>query len=133
MRAGRIEELVAFSLAREFKLEVYRLVDSTTGTRRDFKFEDQIRDAASGVERALNEGFHRKLDTEFVHFIRYALGSLGEAKGHIEDGIHRGHFVEADCRAAFSLANRCKAVTTALLSSLRLAIERERMKKKRKR
>ena len=126
MWAKRIEDLIAFQLANEFKREVYRLVGASPGARTDFKFKDQITHAAAGIERTLNEGYHRRLNTEFAQYIRYALGSLGETKGHLKDGIDRGHLVEADCHEAFKLARRCEDVTTRLLSKIQRSIEQDR-------
>lgn len=34
------------------------------------------------------------------------------------DGIHRGHFTEAECEAALTLANRCAAATMNVYKSL---------------
>jgi four helix bundle protein len=126
MWARRIEDLVAFQLANEFKREVYRLIDSSPGATRDFKFKDQTSDAAAGIERALNEGFHRRLDTEFVHFLRYALASLAEAKGHVRDGVDRRYFLAEGCRPALALAQRCEDVTNELFKKVQLSIEKKR-------
>ena len=131
MWAKRIEDLVAFQLANEFKREVYRLINSSRGALRDFKFKDQTWDSAAGPERALNEGFHRGLDSEFVHFIRYALASLAEAKGHVLDGIDRGYVVAEECRPPLSLVKRCVDVTTALFNKVQRSNERKKRERRR--
>lgn len=80
MGVERVEELVAYQFASEFKLEVYRLIDQSVGARRDFKFKAQLQDAASGMEATIVEGFGRRHAAEFAVFLRYALASLAEAR-----------------------------------------------------
>ena len=126
MWAKRIEDLAAFQLGNEFKLEVYRLIDGSPTAQRDFKFRDQIRHAAAGIERNLNEGFPRRLETEFATFIRYGLASLAEAKGHVRDGIDRRYFSETDCRDALALARRCEDVCSALYRRIQQSIDAKR-------
>lgn len=96
MGFGRLEDVVAHQFAEEFKLEVYGLIDASPGARGDFKFRNQLRDAASGISAAVAEGFGRQHPPEFVTFLRYALASLAEAKTHLKDGIDRGYFAATD-------------------------------------
>jgi four helix bundle protein len=131
---GRLEDIVAHQFAEEFKLEVYALINTSPGARRDFKFNDQLRRAASGIGPAIAEGFGREKASEFVTFLRYALASLAEAGTHLKDGIDRGHFAEADCRLAFTWARRCRPVLRNLLASQqRLAAADKAAKSRRRR
>jgi hypothetical protein len=57
MGFSRLEDIVAHQFAEEFKLEVYTLINASPGARRDFKFNDQLRRAASGIGPAIAEGF----------------------------------------------------------------------------
>ena len=118
MGVQRVEQLVAFRLAVEFKREVYRLVRTSCDAVRDFKFKDQTFDAAAGIERSLNEGFGRRSAAEFSLFIGYSLGSLNEAVGHVRDGVDRGYFLVADCQDAFTLGRRCGDAMRKLDDSL---------------
>jgi four helix bundle protein len=119
MGVGSVDDLIAFQLAVEFKREVYRIVESSEPARADFRFTSQLFEAASGVEAVLDEGFNRNVSGEFAQFIRYALGSLAEARRRLRDGIHRKYFTEEDCRDAFSLGQRCCDATRNLHRSLR--------------
>jgi four helix bundle protein len=113
-------------LALSFKLEVYRIVEGSKKAMADFKYKSQLYDAASSVERNIGEGFGRYVAAEFAHFLAYALASLKEAKIVLKDGVHRKYFQEADCAAAFSLADRCGAATMNLHQSLRPFFRRRR-------
>jgi four helix bundle protein len=129
MWVSRIEKLEAYQLAVEFKLEVYRLVKSSPEALSDFRFRNQIRDAAAGVERCLTEGFHRKNDGEFLQFIRYALGSLAEARGHVRDGIARDYFDPAACGGVSHLGQRCEDVTDALYNTIQRRVARRKQER----
>jgi four helix bundle protein len=132
MVAKKIEDLVAFQLAVEFKREVYRLL-SACGKPIDFKYRSQISDATSAVEADLSEGFARDVPGEFAQFIRYGRASLAEARQRLRDGIDRGYFSEADCREALSLGRRCADCLRKLFQSLEPFLSRPRVRPQRRR
>jgi four helix bundle protein len=111
-----VEDLLVYQLAREFKLEVYRLVRSM-GQVIDFKYQGQLFDAASGVEANLSEGFKRNVPGEFAQFIRYASASLAEARVRLRDGVDRGYFTVSECQHALGLGKRCADAMSAFQRS----------------
>src|SRR5262245_60668152 len=132
--AKRVEDLVAYQLAIEFKLEVQELIAGSSEARGDWKFRKQLQNAASGIDACQAEGFARDQPAEFVNFLRYALASLAEAKTRIKDGVLRGYFRESSCERALIWAERCRKVTVGLLASQRrLAAEHRRKAKRRPR
>ena len=120
MGAKRIEELVAYQFALEFKLEVYRLIDNSPTARRDIRFDSHLREAASSVPSDVGEGFARFRPREFAYFLNCALGSLKESVLRVQDGIHRHHFQPRDCEHALQLGSRCRRT----LRNLQAAQER---------
>ena len=127
MPVRRVEDLVAFQLAVEFKLEVYRILKTCRNVN-DFKYEGQLRGAAGDIEADLAEGFSRNVPGEFAQFVRYARGSLAEARQRLRDGIDRGYFSESDCHEALDLGQRCAHVTQNLFKSLEPFLKRNRAK-----
>ena len=59
MGVKRVEELIAFQLAVEFKLEVYRVVRESEQALQSHRYREQLFDAGSGVEASIDEGFRR--------------------------------------------------------------------------
>ncbi len=114
----RLEDLAAFQLAVEFKLEVYRLIRVNPGASRDFRFRAQLSDAAASVESCLVEGWHRYVAGEFVTFLRYARASLAEAERWLGDGVARGYFEPHAIAQSLDTAGRCGAALTNLRKSL---------------
>jgi four helix bundle protein len=116
----RLESLIARQLAREFKLEVYRLVDDR-GPRRDFAYVDHLRRTAVSVELNVVEGFHRGSDRDFARFLAIARSSLAETEAQLTDGIDRGHYTADDVAPAFRLARRA---VTAIMRLRRALLNR---------
>jgi four helix bundle protein len=113
-----LEELRAWQLANEFKLEVYRLVDGCPAATADFRFKSQIFDAVDSNEACIAEGFRRFYASEFRAFLRYARASLAEAEVRLKSGIARRYFDAALCRHAFELSEKSGKTTVALYNSL---------------
>jgi len=117
MGVVRVEDLRAFQLARAFKLEVYRLIRESDEARDDFRFRQQLSDAASGGESNIAEGFARWRATEISRFLTYAISSLQEALCRVQDGVDRGYFDGAACRKAFDLGPSAIRCTVAFWKS----------------
>jgi four helix bundle protein len=111
------EDFIAWQLADRFKDEVFRLVRSSVDARRDLKYRSQIQDAAASVSKNITEGFLRHSPQVVATFLDYALGSLGEASGRLQDGVELAYFPEPDCLAAFRLARRCSKAIIGLKHS----------------
>lgn len=75
-RAERFEDLRVWQEARQ----LVRTVRSATSSLRDFEFRDQIRSAALSVMNNIAEGFERRTDADFAHFLDIAKGSAGEVR-----------------------------------------------------
>ena len=118
MAVTRIEDLIAWQLAHQFKCEVYRVIRDSPAAQRDLRYQDQLRAAAASVEMNIAEGFFRRGPREFIRFLSIAIASLGEARLWLQDGIDRQHFQPAACGEALILAKRCCGAATRLRSSL---------------
>ena len=71
-------DIVAWQLARDLKLLAYEVL-SRPEAARDFKFRDQLSDAARSGPRNIAEGFARFKHKEFAQFARVAKGSEGRS------------------------------------------------------
>lgn len=105
MVAKKYQELIVWQLADELRQEVYRLTASGS-IARDFKSRSQLRDAVGAIAPNIAEGFRQGSSTDNARFVTYALTSLDEAQDRLDDGVERGHWVEANLTAARRLARR---------------------------
>ena len=121
----KLDDVEAYQLAVDFKRRIYKLVEDHPRARRDLQYVDQLFDAAGGVDSKIAEGWARFAAREIRQFLRYALGSLEEAKRWVADGIDRGHFTLAECEELLTIGNRCAAATMAWWRSLEPFVGKE--------
>jgi four helix bundle protein len=116
--AKRYEELDAWQLADELRCEVIRLTE-TGRPANDFKYRNQIRDAASSAARNIAEGFGRFEPGVFAQFVEYALASTMETKDLFRDGLQRRYFTIENIERAATLIRRSLQVSRGLLRYLK--------------
>ena len=76
MKVNRFEELMVWQKAKVLGIEVYRTFENS----KDFGFKDQIQRASLSIINNIAEGFERKGNKEFAHFLFIAKGSSGEVR-----------------------------------------------------
>ena len=118
MSVKKVDDLIAFQQARAFKLQVYSIVRSSPGAARNFRYRDQLFDAALSAEANIVEGWRRFGGPDMIRFFRYAMGSLEEAQVRLLDGVNRGFFDRSVCKEALRHAVRSSSATAGLIRSL---------------
>ncbi|GAB4092652.1 four helix bundle protein [Flaviaesturariibacter terrae] len=78
----RIEDIIAWQLARQLCKEIDRII-VTTPLGREFKLRDQVRAAAGAIMDNIAEGFGRGGNAEFIQFLEVAHGSCAETKSQV--------------------------------------------------
>jgi four helix bundle protein len=80
-RVQRIEDLIAWQKARQFRKDVCALT-RTPPFRRDFNLADQMRRASLSIMSNIAEGFGRSGQREFHRFLSTSKGSCSETRSH---------------------------------------------------
>jgi four helix bundle protein len=101
----RYEDLDAWRLADELKLEVYALT-ATGPASTDFGFRNQIRNSAASATKNIAEGFGRFRPADNARFVEFSVASTMETTDSLKDGIDRGYFTPARVQPALELAER---------------------------
>src|SRR5437773_6871340 len=117
MIAKQYEELDAWQVADELRREVLMLTE-TGPAHHDFKFRDQIRDAASSAARNISEGFGRFRPPEFARFMEFSIASTMEVQDLITDGLERKYFTPNTTKRFRDLTRRTLQVSRGLLRYL---------------
>jgi len=76
MKIEKFEDILSWQKAQELTLLIYK----SFRENRDFGFRDQIERASVSIMNNIAEGFERKGDKEFKHFLFIAKGSCGEVR-----------------------------------------------------
>jgi len=87
------EELEIWKLARELSKEISELLSSAPLSK-DYKLKDQMNGSSGSVMDNIAEGFERGSKNEFVNFLSYSKGSLGELKSQLYRSFDRKHISE---------------------------------------
>jgi four helix bundle protein len=86
----RFEDLVAWQKAREFTRHIYTVTRSERFAR-DYSLCDQMRRSAVSVMANIAEGFGRRSNNEFHHFLSIAVGSCQELRSHLYVALDCGY------------------------------------------
>ena len=116
--ARHFTELVCWQLADALKVAVYR-VSNRPAVKKDFKYRDQIREAAASATSNMSEGFGRRSNAEFARFLDISRASLTELQNHLKDGLDRGYLAPAESNRLIILAKRSCGAVAALQRYLR--------------
>lgn len=76
MKIDKFEDIVAWQKAQILSINIYNIFS----TNKDYGFRDQIQRAGLSVMNNIAEGFERRGDKEFKHFLYIAKGSCGEVR-----------------------------------------------------
>jgi four helix bundle protein len=76
MKIERFEDINAWQKSKTFSINIYGVF----GTIKDYGFRDQILRASVSIMNNIAEGFERRGDKEFKHYLFIAKGSCGEVR-----------------------------------------------------
>jgi four helix bundle protein len=113
----KFEELDAWKKARELASKIYA-VSCEGKFSKDFKFRDQINDAAGSIMDNIAEGFERSGRNEFINFLAISKGSCGEVKSQLYRALDRGYITEEKFKELYELANEIGKLEGGLIEYL---------------
>ena len=118
--ARRVEDLDAYKLAVQVRRRIFRLT-TREPVASDFKFVDQIRDAARGGSRNISEGFAGFAPNEFRQYLTYARSSLSEVNDELNDALDSEYVTEAEHDEIRALLERTNGAIARLMEYLESA------------
>ena len=80
--AHTFKNILVWQKAHELVLEIYKASQEFPATDR-FGLSSQLRRSAASVATNIVEGYKRRSDRDFAHFLNMADGSLEETKYHL--------------------------------------------------
>lgn len=78
----RFEDIQAWQKAKSLTIEIYRITCEDKFSK-DYGLKDQIRRASVSIMANIAEGFGRKTNKDFAHFLVQAHGSAAEVQSHL--------------------------------------------------
>ena len=114
----RFEELEVWKLARVLAKKVYELYTTTELFSKDYKLRDQINASSGSGMDNIAEGFNRGSTNEFINFLSYAKGSVGEVKSQLYRAFDRKYINENILQETYKLADRVSGKIASLIKYL---------------
>jgi four helix bundle protein len=115
MNIEKFEDIIAWQKAKEMTLVIYKLF----ATKNDFSFRDQIQRASVSVMNNIAEGFERKGDKEFSHFLYISKGSCGEVRSMLVLALELGYISDSDYDKVNTLSLEISRMLSGLIKTLK--------------
>ena len=116
--ARHYKQLIFWQLADRLKVRMYAVVERPR-VKNDFKYVDQVRSSAASGPSNIAEGFGRRSNAEFLHYLDIARGSLNETQNHLKDGVDRHYIDEEEFAELHTLSRRALAALSRFQRYLR--------------
>jgi four helix bundle protein len=114
MKIERFEDILAWQKAKILTLKVYSLLNDL----KDFSFKDQICRASVSVMNNIAEGFERKSDSEFKHFLYIAKGSCGEIRSMLYLAKDLDYILDEEYSNLIKLSSEVSKMLSGLIKTL---------------
>ena len=100
MRIERFEDIEAWKNAKEMTITLYSVMQDNN----DYAFRNQILRASVSVMNNIAEGFERRTNNEFKHFLYIAKGSAGEVRSMLYLAGELKYIDDLKCKSIFELS-----------------------------
>ncbi len=114
MKFDRFEDIIAWQKAKELTVKVYAIFSDS----KDFSFKDQIQRAAVSIMNNIAEGFERRTNNEFKHFLYIAKGSCGEIRSMLILALELDKISKQDYEYLYSLSSETSMILSGLIKRL---------------
>ena len=110
----RFEDIISWQKSKELTVLIYSVFSDS----RDFGFKDQIQRAAVSIMNNIAEGFERRTNKEFTHFLFVAKGSCGEVRSMLYIAKELNKISNDDFSRLHSLSEEISKLLSGLIKTL---------------
>jgi len=114
MKIDIFEDILSWQKGKELTLDIYK----TFTPIKDFGFKDQIQRASVSIMNNIAEGFERRGDKEFKHFLFIAKGSCGEVRSMLYIALEMGYINKSKYDTLNGLSLEISKLLSGLIKSL---------------
>ena len=123
MKIEQFEEIEAWKEARKLVNRVYG-VCSVNEFKKDYSLVDQMRRAAISVMANISEGFARKGNKEFMHFMFIPKSSAAELQSHLYVALDQAYIDKSQFDELYQAADKIQRQLSNFIKYLHSTIER---------
>ena len=110
----RFEDIIAWQKAKQLTTSIYKEFSDS----KDYSFRDQIQRASLSIMNNIAEGFERKTNNEFKHFLYMAKGSCAEVRSMLHVAKELKKLKEMVADKLLSLAEEVSRILSGLIKTL---------------
>jgi four helix bundle protein len=114
MKIERFEDIISWQKARELVAQVYKIFK----TNRDFSFCDQIKRASISICNNIAEGYERRSNNEFKHFLYIAKGSAGEVRSMLYSALDLKYISSAEFKVILQKLDEISKLLSGFIKKL---------------
>jgi four helix bundle protein len=114
----KFEDILAWQKGRRLTKMIYTVTGKDSFSR-DFALRDQIRRASLSILLNIAEGFGRRTDRDFAHYLIQAHGSAAEVQAALYVALDQNYIDEPTFNELYDLAAECSRLTLAFSNFLR--------------
>ena len=114
MKFKRFEDIIAWQKSRELVIKIYKLFEK----HKDFGFKNQIERASVSVMNNIAEGFERRTNNEFRHFLYVSKGSVGEVRSMLYLALDLNKISQEEFQDVYNLSNEISKILTGLIKTM---------------
>lgn len=118
------KDLIVWQKSMNLVTEIYKLVKFLPKSE-TYALSDQMRRAVISIASNIAEGKGRDSTREYIHFLNVARGSCFELDTQISACVLVEYLSEKDVATSFELLNEIGKMLNAMISKLKLKLERE--------
>lgn len=114
MKFEQFEDIIAWQQAQELTLLIY----SSFKFLKDYSFRDQIQRASVSIMNNIAEGFERRGDKEFKHFLFIAKGSCGEVRSMLHLALNLRYIDQNQFNDLYNKSFEISKILSGLIKKL---------------
>lgn len=110
----KFEDIEAWQDARQLASVIYKI----TETWKDFSLRDQMRRASISIMANIAEGYARKSDKEFSHFLFIARASAAELQSHLYLSLDLNNVLKRDFDSLYEQLDKIQRKLYSFIKAL---------------
>lgn len=118
MKIKGFEEIKAWQEARTLVRMIYLAVKNNKRFCNNYKFREQITNAAVSIMSNIAEGFSRRTKKEFIQFLFIAKGSCAEVQSQLYVALDQDYISEGKFKELYAEAEKVAKILSGFITYL---------------
>lgn len=118
MKIERFEDIKAWQESRDLVKRIYQNAKSDKDFNKDYKFREQITNAAVSIMSNIAEGFSRRSNKELIQFLFIAKGSCAEVQSQLYVALDQQYISELKFRELYAKTEEVAKILSGFISYL---------------